>query len=77
MRARVVFPQPGGPQKIMRRDLAPLVEEPQRTAGTDEVLLPAHLVQRGGPAAIGQRSFRRMRRSHPGAPASIARRSPR
>ena len=55
MRARVVLPEPGGPQKIIEEMLVLLDGAPQRLPGADDVLLAHELVQRARAHALGER----------------------
>ena len=55
IRASVVLPTPGGPQRMMERELIALDLPAQRLAGPEDVLLPDEILERAGPHALGQR----------------------
>ncbi len=52
-RASVVLPTPGGPHRIIECACARFERDAQRLAGTEQMLLADHVVQRFGPQALG------------------------
>ena len=60
--ASVVLPTPGGPQRMIERQLIALDLPAQRLAGAEDVLLADVIFERSGTHALGQRTLARSRR---------------